>query len=208
MPAPVPRPFPSGLRPVTLDEGERIVRVHRTSNGPIWFGPAPGVLPANRFDAPAGEYRTLYAAHRLTGGFVETILRKNRRILTRAFVEQFQWTVLRVERPLTLAKLYDEGLAWHGTTNDICAGDDYAEPRALARDLYLSFPDLDGIAYRARHNNGEICFALFDRVAPGDLVPVDTHLFAHERRWTRKLVADHGGVWDRSPPLIDPSSAP
>jgi hypothetical protein len=46
-----------------------------------------------------------------------------------------------------------------------------APPRRLALALYAAFSDADGIAYRARHNNGEICYALFDRVSIVGLVP-------------------------------------
>ena len=208
MAPPRPRVFPSGVLPHILADGERLVRVHRRDKGAIWFGPGIGRPPAHRFDAPDGEYRTLYAAQSLTGAFVETILRKNQRILGRPFVDGFQWTVLEAGRPLKLAKLFDEGLAVHGTTNDICAGDVYAEPRLLARDLYLTFPDLDGIAYRARHNNGEICYALFDRVTPSSLHPVDPRLFEHERRLTDALMRLHGAVWDTTPPLVDPTAKP
>jgi hypothetical protein len=48
---------------------------------------------------------------------------------------------------------------------------DYRTPHRLALALYAAFSDADGIAYRARHNNGEICYALFDRVSIVGLVP-------------------------------------
>lgn len=70
----------------------------------------------------------------------------------------------------------------------------------------MSFPDLDGIAYRSRHNNGEICFALFDRVGPSDLEPIEAHLFETERRRINRIAKAHGAVWDPSPPLIDPGA--
>jgi hypothetical protein len=72
---------------------------------------------------------------------------------------------------LRLAKLRDEGLHWHGTDAAISAVDNYVSPRRLALALYRGFPEADGVAYRARHNNGEICYALFDRVAAADSVP-------------------------------------
>ena len=59
--------FPSGLRETLVPAGSRIVRVHRLENGALWYGPARGEPPVYRFDAQAGEYRTLYCAEKLTG---------------------------------------------------------------------------------------------------------------------------------------------
>lgn len=68
--------FVSGLRAVTLPAGHGLVRVHALNRGPVFFGPAPGSRPQNRFDAPDQEYRVLYAAEHLEGAFVETALRR------------------------------------------------------------------------------------------------------------------------------------
>ena len=107
--------FPSGLRVTALDPGDVIVRVHREAHGAIFFGPAAGVAPQGRFDAPSGQFRLLYAAQRLEGAFVETVLRRPaNRIVRRAFVEQRMWTPLRLQRQIVLAKLMDEGLLFHG----------------------------------------------------------------------------------------------
>lgn len=63
--APTPR-FPAGLLSTTL-AGEILVRIHRTGQGAVFFGPGAGNPPRYRFDAPGGEYGTLYAARRLEG---------------------------------------------------------------------------------------------------------------------------------------------
>jgi hypothetical protein len=175
------------------------VRVHRLVDGPIWFGPRPGSPPAYRFDAPAGEYRTLYAAKALTGAFVETVLRSNRRIVTSAFVNQRQWSHFKVGRSLKLAKIMDEGLRWHGVDAGICSTDTYAESRRFALALYQAFADLDGIAYRARHNNSEICYALFDRVATTDLLTTGGFPFELHRSTIDAIVRRHGAAWDNGP---------
>ncbi|MCG5487191.1 MAG: RES family NAD+ phosphorylase [Sinorhizobium meliloti] len=194
--------FPSGLRSVTLDAGDIIVRVHRKIHGPIFFGPASGSPPEGRFDAPAGQYRLLYAAQRLEGAFVETVLRRAaNRIIRRAFVEERTWTPLRLQRPLVLAKIMDEGLLFHGVDASISAGSDYAPSRALALALHEDFPALDGLAYRSRHNNGEICFALFDRVLPTDLVAMHGQHFEDDRARTDQLMRLHGAVFDTSLPI-------
>lgn len=200
MPSPVPD-LPDECLIAHLQAGSLISRVHWRANDPFWFGPAPGDLPGGRFDAPAGEFRTLYAAQEVAGAFAESVLRKANRIISRKLVEKRAWSVLAVKRDLELALLYGPGLAWHGVTNDICAGDDYAASQALA--LAFHGRGLDGIAYRARHNNDEICCALFDRVAPSDLELVETRNFADERTLTDALMRQHGAVWDPGTRLPD-----
>jgi RES domain len=181
---------------MTLKAGAQIVRIHRLGQGPHWFGPGPGQPPAYRFDAPNGEYRTLYAAQRLEGAFVETLLRRANRLLPLSQVDDRQWSVLEVERDLLLAKVFNQGLIRHNVTTDICAGDDYTASQTLALSLHAAYPDLDGIAYRARHDNGEICFALFDRVDAAQIPIADQREFAKEIRTRDRLLRRYGAAID------------
>ena len=197
--------FPRGMLAETLPAGSVLVRVHHLAHGAVWFGPRPGLPPQHRFDAPAGEYRTLYCAARLAGAFVESVLRKPAgRIIARAYVEERGWTEITGRRALRLVKLRDEGLHWHGTDAAISALDDYGAPRRMARALYAAFPEADGIAYRARHNNGEVCYALFDRVSAADLVPAPPQRFAEHRAVVDRLMALHGALFDTDPPVPPP----
>jgi hypothetical protein len=160
------------------------------------------VPPQHRFDAPNSEYRTLYCAARLAGAFVESLLRRPAgRVVARGYVEEHAWSELTVRRTLRVAKLRDEGLHWHSTDAAISASHDYIEPRRLALALYVAFPEVDGIAYRARHNNGEVCYALFDRVAVGDLVVGEPQQFAARRAVVDHLMALHGALFDTDPPV-------
>ncbi len=104
-------------------------------------------------------------------------------------------------RDLLLAKIFDEGLIHHGVTADICAGDNYSASQRFAADLYATFANVDGIAYRARHNNGQICYALFDRVDPGGWIEMGRHAFKDERAAVDKIMRQHGAVWDPMTPL-------
>jgi hypothetical protein len=186
----------------TIPAGGVLIRAHHLGHGPVWFGPRPGFPPQQRFDAPAGEFRVLYCAARLAGAFVEAILRRPAgRIVRRAYVEERGWTELTTTRVLRLAKLRDEGLHWHGTDAAISASGDYRIARRTALALYAAFPEADGIAYRARHNNGEICYALFDRVAAADLVPGPVHRFAEYPSVVEQLMALHGAWFDTDPPV-------
>jgi hypothetical protein len=207
MPGPATAAFPDGYLAIRLENGTPLVRIHRQVHGPVWFGPALGAPPGSRFDAPAGEYRTLYAALSVEGAFAEVVLRRANRVLTRPFVAQYRWTDLRCGRDLTLVKLFGEGLLYHGVTGDIGAGDDYAASRALALSLFEAFPDIDGVAYRSRHNNDELCVALFDRVVPGDLEAVGGALLLDDAAEIDRLVRLYGAAWDRSDPVPPLSQA-
>lgn len=194
--------FPAGLLTTQLDAGEIIVRIHRKGQGAVFFGPGAGKPPQNRFDAPAGEYGVLYAAGRLEGAFVETLLRRpSGRIVRRDYIEERLWTPIRLERPLTLAKIMDEGLLFHGVDASVSASDDYRPSRALALDLYNDFSSLEGLAYRSRHNNGEICYALFDRLLSSDLTELPGHLFENNRTRVDELIRLHGAILDTSAPI-------
>ena len=92
----------------------------------------------------------------------------------------------------------------HGTDAAISASDNYAAPRRLAFALYAAYPDIDGLAYRARHNNGEVCYALFDRVAAADLVPGASQRLAEHPEVVDQLMALHGALFDTDPPVPPP----
>jgi hypothetical protein len=192
--------FPAGLLPERLDAGDVIVRVHREGQGAIFFGPETGRPSQNRFDAPNGEYRVLYAAERLEGAFVETVLRQPaHRIVRRAFIDERMWSPLRLNRAMILAKIMDEGLLFHGVDASVSSSDNYGPSRTLALQLYQDFPDLDGLAYRSRHNNGEVCYVFFDRVLSTDFTQMAGQCFRDHRKRTEDLVRLHGAVLDTSP---------
>lgn len=155
--------FSKGLREITLPAGTALVRAHHKDRGPIFFGPAPGVGPTYRFDAPGGEFRVMYAAETLHGAFVEGVLHSTDEILAHAWLQKRRWSHITCQSDLCLAKVYDDGLLFHGVDAGVSAADLYAEPQAFALELHTRFPHVDGIAYRARHDNGELCYAIFDR---------------------------------------------
>lgn len=192
--------FASGLLAIDLSAGVEFIRIHQTVHGPVFFGPRAGVQPQNRYDAPNGQYRMLYGAEELSGAFVEAVLRRPGRILRRAFVEERAWSILRVRRPLKLAKLYDEGLQWHGVHAGTIGVDEYTPSRQLALDFYVEFPSLDGLAYRSRYNNGQICFALFDRVPINQVDVVQTTEFSADQITVDRLMEFYGAAFDTSSP--------
>ena len=148
----------------------------------------------------------MYAAAAIEGAFVETILhgKTDEQIVSRAYVEQRAWTEFTTVRQLKLMKLYDEGLFWHGTDASISAMPSYTRSRQIALAAFREGPDLDGIAYRSRHDNGELCFALFDRVTSADFDTGRTQLFHEQPHICDSLMVRYGAAFDTSPPIPPP----
>lgn len=119
--------------------------------------------------------------------------------MRRAFLEERMWTRLRLARSLTLAKILDEGLQFHGVDASVSASADYSPSRALALALHTEFPKLDGLAYRSRFNNGEVCYAIFDRVPPADFTVMSSDPLDADKTRVDELMAWHGAVFDTSP---------
>jgi hypothetical protein len=63
-------------------------------------------------------------------------------------------------------ELHGPGLAVLGATAEVTASaPPYELPQAWAAALHTHPGMFDGIAYRARHDDGQICYAFFDRSA-------------------------------------------
>lgn len=194
--------FVSGLRTIELTAGHAMVRVHALDRDPLFFGPAVGKPPMNRFDAPNQEYRVLYTAERLEGAFVETVLRRpTGRILRRAVVEERGWSVVRPSRPLKLAKVFGDGLQFHQIDAGEISADNYGPSRALALAFHTDFHDLDGLAYKSRYDNEEFCYAIFDRVAHDEFHREPVFPFAHHKDKVDGMMEKYGAVFDASPPM-------
>ena len=191
--------FDKGLLPVEIPKDAELVRIHWQTNGPVFFGPKPGNSASNRFDAPSSEYRVLYAAADLPGAYVETVLRRPFRVMRRSEADDRAATRLQIQRPLKLAKVMDEGLQWHGIHAGEISVDDYGPSRQLARAFHTAFSDIDGLAYRSRYNNGQVCFALFNRVDPAELVPTARLDFHTAPAVVDDLMKLYGAVFDTSP---------
>lgn len=163
--APLPPDWLAGaaLPLTTLPAGTTLHRVHRAAHAPLFFGPGPGEPPRSRFDAPAGEFRTLYLACGLAGAFVETLLRNPAlRLVAREEVTKRRWSLVRCAAPLRLVRLLGEGLSALGTTAAVSTGP-YAVSRAWALALWRHRERPDGILYLSRHDTDQHCVALFDR---------------------------------------------
>ena len=79
--------------------------------------------------------------------------------------------------------------------------DDYRQSRALAVSIFTHLATIDGLAYRSRYNNGEICYALFDRVVATDLSIAKQERFDAIPDRVDQLMRLHRAVFDTSPPV-------
>jgi hypothetical protein len=159
--------IPSDLPVVPVYAGTEWHRIHPHRHDAIWFGPAPGSPPRNRFDAPSGEYRVFYAGESIEAAFVETVVRRPGwpRVVRRSFLEERRSTVVSVIRDLTLVQFHGVGLSLLGLDGEAAHRHPYTECQRVAVELWNHPARVDGIQYRSRWNTDLFCYALFDRAA-------------------------------------------
>lgn len=151
----------------------RLFRIHRGEHDPIYFGRSGG----NRFDDPARAYGVLYAGLSLAAAFAEVLLREpGRTLLPMSDVDKRRITVLETTRELRIVEMTGPGLAMLGATAAVSSGP-HEEAQVWSAALYAHTAVVDGIVYRARHDDNEYSVALFDRSNGGlrvfnDPVPV------------------------------------
>ena len=144
-----------------LPTGTELHRFYKAAYEPIYFDPSL----SGRLNAPDGSYGVLYAAEARSGAFAETFLREpGRTLLAADFVAARAYVKLRSSRSLQLIRFAGPGLARLGATAEIVHGGwPYAAPQAWSAALHGHPIAADGIAYYARHDDEELCYALFDR---------------------------------------------
>lgn len=148
----------------TITPDTPLWRVHDVRRDPLWFGPAPNARPTGRFDAWHGEYRVCYVGLSPEASFAETFLRNpGRRILDRTLLEYRALTVLAPTRSLRVVRLYGPALARLGATAEVTHGPAYDVAGQWSLALWSHPSQPDGIAYKSRHDDDEICVAIFDR---------------------------------------------
>ena len=152
--------FASRELPVeTIPVGSRLSRIHLGAFEPLHFG----ATEYNRFDDPNRLFGVCYLAKTLEGAFAETFLRTvNSRMIFQEFLQKRSLSVFVAVAPLRLSSLHGPGLSRVGATSAVASGSHtVAQPWSQAIHDHPAAPD--GIAYRSKHDDDEICIALFDR---------------------------------------------
>ena len=72
------------------------------------------------------------------------------------------FSVIEVVAPLRLVTLHGPGLARVGATSAVSSGSQ-ADAQLWSIAIHDHHANVDGIVYRSRHDDDEICIALFDR---------------------------------------------
>jgi len=143
----------------------------RTVSSP-WYRFHPPRRPAlffgrtgsGRFDAPAGQFGTLYVAEDAGGAFAETFGQMlDHRSIDEADLSRRHLALIHPPRPLRLADVTGPGLARLGADARLFAGD-HAVAHRWSLAVYRHPQKPDGILYRARHDPSRRAAAVFDRV--------------------------------------------
>lgn len=148
---------------IKLAAGSLINRFHTAKNTTIYFDRSA----SGRLNSPDGRYGVLYAAASERGAFAETFLRSaGRRQIDPGLLRRKGFVRLRVTRTLSLVELHGPGLAILGATAEVVHGGlPYDIPQAWSKAIHALPISPDGISYSARHDDAEICYAIFDRAA-------------------------------------------
>jgi hypothetical protein len=168
----------------TLTTTTTLYRFYRRKKDPMHFDRSI----QGRFNSRDGSFGVLYAAQHRRGAFAETFLREpGRTLLPQDLIKSRALVSLRATRSLRIVELYGRGLAHVGATADITSSPQpYDTPQAWAAALHHHPDGFDGIAYRSRHDNNEICYALFDRCAP--ITEVDRDELLLDAEWFYDLL--------------------
>ena len=127
-----------------------------------------------RLNAPDASYGVLYAAQEPFGALAETFLRTPaRRTVDPKLLASKAYVRLRTLRDLKVIDFDGPNLAILGATAEVIHGGlPYDDPQAWSKALRNHPVAADGVAYTARHDPDQRCYALFDDGAP-QVVEVD-----------------------------------
>jgi hypothetical protein len=148
---------------VSIAAGKVMHRFYTSAFEPVYFDKSD----LGRFNAPDASYGVLYAAKEMQGAFAETFLRTpGSTLIDGGFLKRKAPMRLSTTRELRLVYLTDRELAVIGATAEVPhSGLPYNAPQAWSRAIFSHNENVDGVAYHARHDDTELCYAIFDRAA-------------------------------------------
>ena len=184
------RPFPpanlESRQPalLTLPGGTILHRFYTAAFDPIYFDRST----AGRLNAPDASFGTLYAAKTTKGAFAETFLRRpGLNLIDAKILVAKAYVKIRVTAPLSLIELTGPGLAILGATAEVTHGGlPYDLPQHWSKALHAHPCQADGIAYRSRHDDNELCYAVFDRASAS--IAVRNTIKDLDQNWFWKLM--------------------
>lgn len=146
-----------------LEAGFKLHRFYSAAFEPVYFDRSL----LGRLNAPDQSYGVLYTAATREGAFAETFLREpGRSLIDLELLRKKAHVVLNLTAPLKLARLAGRGLARLGATAEILhSGLPYDTAQIWSKALHDHPVKIDGIAYYARHDDEQLCYALFDHSA-------------------------------------------
>ncbi len=188
----LPRPPPDLDRrePVieVIPAGAVLHRFHNRQYSPFHFDHSPNA----RFNAGNGDFGIMYAAVERRGAFAETFLRNvGSTAISRVFVASKACSALPLRRPLRVVRLRGYGLAPIGATASICSSPTYDAPQEWSRALHAHPWRVDAILYGSRHDDEQLCLAVFDRAKDAFAEPVIEHNLL-DRKWFLDLMELYG----------------
>lgn len=159
--------LPASL-PVVTVEGP-VYRCHSIDHGYLYFGTSASY----RFDDPQGMFGVMYLGQTREAAFAETCLRNvGSTLISESFLARRAMIEVGL-KPVRLLQAYGSGLAKLGQTALISASpqDQYPMTQAFAREVHEHADQVSGVAYMSRHDNEQLCIALFDRAVGALTVP-------------------------------------
>lgn len=179
--ASVPAPPPTHGRPIRVQvdvvrAGTTVYRVHREHPGDA-FNPTASTHPlmGGRFDTTTGEPAYTYLGADPEAAIAETICRDlvpglAPRMVPFARVRGRRLSSVHTTRDLRLLHLSGAAVTLVGATTALtgCDAAYYPVTRAWVATLLDWFPDIDGFAYRPRHDIDRIAYVLYAGAAGGD----------------------------------------
>ncbi len=154
--------LPKRLSLSRVRAGTHYLRIHARQRSALWFGPSAGHLPINRFDDPAGRFRTCYLGTTIDVCFAETFLRNPPvRILAIEDLAARSVATIEVVGELRLAALHGPNLVRLGATAELASTANYALSQAWSRALFEHPDTPGGLIYRSSHDDSAWCVAIY-----------------------------------------------
>ena len=109
----------------------------------------------------------IHCARNLAGAFAETFLRRpGRTLIDLKFLPTKAYVRLNAVADLRLVCLYGPAMAKIGATAEVAhSGLPYDIPQSWSKAIAEHPTRPEGIAYHARHDDNELCYAIFDRAS-------------------------------------------